>query len=161
MDIRSILSSQSALQAEKQAQFVHQLFDGNPELVRIFAHIVTADSEIYQQIVNKSPEAVKRWFLHPEDYLQAIQTLGLLSSFYGPAPELKALSQTWLLPAVRYCLNGMEKGFSFDTETASRNIATHLLKLNPGFTQCTDLEQTRDMLHEMFADQSLHWKLFV
>ena len=161
MDIRSLFSKQAETQAEKQAQQVNLLFDGNPELIKIFAYIATEDAEFYQQIFNKSHDALKRWFLHPEDYMQAVQALALLTPFFGPEKNLDALGQTWLLPAIRFCLNGMESGFNMDTEIASRKVASHLLELNPEFTDCNDLEQTRMLLQEMFGDQLLHWQLLL
>lgn len=161
MDVKSIFSKQAETQAEKQAQLVNFLFDGNPELVRIFYHIATEDPEFYQQIFNKSHDALKRWFLHPEDYVQALQALALLSPFFGPEEDLDALQQTWLLPVVRFCLKGMDAGFNLDAEGIVRKVACHLLELNPEFTDCKNLEQTRILLQEMFGDQLLHWKLLL
>ena len=161
MDITSIIPDQSALLAEKQARYVNQLFEQNADLSDIFARIAAEDPEFSQQILDKSESCIKSWFLIPEDYLQAVQALALLAPFFGPRPELDSLSHTWLLPAVRCCLNGMEHAFHFDTETASRKIATHLLSLNSAFAQCDNLEQTRKLLHLMFTEQQLHWALFV
>ena len=161
MDITTIIPDPSALLAEKQAQFVNQLFDNHPELSEIFASITKAEPELCQQILDKSESVIKSWFLMPHDYLQAIQALALLAPVYGSSPDLGSLGKTWLLPAVRYCLNGMEHAFNFDSETASRKVAAHLLAINPAFLECESLEQTRILLHEMFADQQLHWSLFV
>lgn len=161
MDLRSVISDQSARQAEKQALYVSQLFDNNSDLSDIFTQLATEEPELCQQILSKSEDCIKSWFLIPEDYLQAVQTLALLAPVYGPEPEPESLSQTWLLPAIRCCLNGMEYAFQFDTETASRKIATHLFSLNPAFTQCESLEQTRKLLHVMFAEEELHWSQFV
>ena len=161
MDITSIIPDQSALQVEKQARYVNQLFEQNADLSDIFARIATEDPEFCQQILSKSESCLKSWFLTPEDYLQAVQALALLAPVFGSRPKLDSLSQTWLLPAVRCCLNGMEHAFHFDSETASRKIATHLLSLNSAFTQCDNLEQTRKLLDVMFTEQQLHWSLFV
>ena len=161
MDLRRIISDQSARQAEKQALYVGQLFDNHSDLSEIFAYIASEEPELCQQILSKSEACVKSWFLTPEDYLQAVQTLALLAPVYGPEPEPESLSQTWLLPAIRCCLNGMEHAFQFDSETASRKVATHLLCQNPDFTQCESLEQTRKLLQVMFAEDELHWSLFV
>lgn len=161
MDITSITPDQPALHVEKQTRYVNQLFEQNADLSDIFARIAAEDAEFSQQILNKSEDSIKTWFLSPKDYIQAVQAMALLAPFFGPQPELESLGQTWLLPAVRCCLNGMEHAFNFDSEAASRKIATHLLSLNSAFTQCDNLEQTRKLLHAMFTEQQLHWALFV
>ena len=161
MDITGIIPDQSALQAEKQTQFVNQLFDNHSELSDVFSSIIKEEPELCQQILDKSESVIKCWFMMPHDYLQAVQALALLAPVYGSPADLESLGKTWLLPAVRYCLNGMERAFDFDSETASRKVAAHLLAINPDFSECESLEQTRTLLHEMFADQQLHWSLFV
>ena len=160
MDLSRIISDQSARQVEKQALYIRQFFNSNSDLSDIFVHIATEEPELCQQILSKSEACIKNWFLIPEDYLQAIQSLALLAPLYGPEPQPEALSKTWLLPAVRCCLSGMEHAFHLNTENAARKIATHLLNLNPTFTQCENLKQTRKLLHIMFADEELHWSKF-
>lgn len=161
MDLSHVISDQSARQAEKQALYVCQLFDNNSDLSEIFAHIATEEPELCQQILSKSEASIKHWFLDCENYQQAVQTLALLAPVYGPEPKPDALSQTWLLPVVRCCLNGMEHVFQFESEMVSRKVATHLLNLSPDFTQCQSLEKTRKRLHTMFTEQALHWSLFI
>ena len=161
MDTRSLILNQSELQAKKQLQYVNQLFGYNPDLSDIFARIAEEKPELCQQILDKSEFSIKSWFLIPEGYMQAIQTLALLAPVFGPVPEPESLRKTWLLPTVRSCINGMEHAFDFDPEVASHKIATHLLRLNPDFTRCDSLKQTREHLQAMFTEQRLHWSLFI